>query len=53
MKNYIFWDITPFNSVEINRHFGGAYRLHLQGVRDAKEALLAARLVVDSRLAYS
>jgi hypothetical protein len=28
---YIFWDITPSIMMKINRHFGGIYRLHLQG----------------------
>jgi hypothetical protein len=25
LKNYIFWDITPCNLVEVNRHFDGIY----------------------------
>jgi hypothetical protein len=33
MKSPIFWDVTPCSLLENNRHFGGAYRLHLQGRR--------------------
>jgi hypothetical protein len=29
----IFWDITPYNKPEINRHFGGTCHLYLQGRR--------------------
>jgi hypothetical protein len=31
MKNTTFWDITPCSPLSVNRHFGGTYRLHLQG----------------------
>jgi hypothetical protein len=31
MKSIIFWDITPCSPSSLNRHFGGTYRLHLQG----------------------
>jgi hypothetical protein len=30
MKSTIIWDITPFSPFNINRCFGGTYRLHLQ-----------------------
>jgi hypothetical protein len=30
MKSTIFWDITPFSPLSVNRRFGGTYRLHLQ-----------------------
>jgi hypothetical protein len=30
MKNAVFWDVAPCRSCG-NQHFGGAYRLHLQG----------------------
>jgi hypothetical protein len=30
MKNTSFWDITPRGPLEVNRRFGGAYRLHLR-----------------------
>jgi hypothetical protein len=29
-KRTLFWDITPCNLLEVNRRFGGTYRLHLQ-----------------------
>jgi hypothetical protein len=31
MKNSIFWDTTPHNSLRVNRRFGGICRLHIQG----------------------
>jgi hypothetical protein len=31
MKSTVFWDITPCSPLKVNRHFGGAYRLHLKG----------------------
>jgi hypothetical protein len=34
MKNIIFRDMTPFSLLSVNRHFGGTYRLHLQGRRN-------------------
>jgi hypothetical protein len=33
MKSSIFWDITPCSPKEVNRHFEGIYRLHVQGGR--------------------
>jgi hypothetical protein len=33
MESTIFWDITPCSPLKVNRHFGGAYRLQLQGRR--------------------
>jgi hypothetical protein len=40
---YIFWDVTQFSPLKVNRRFGGTYRLHLQGqiinqVRNQREA---------------
>jgi hypothetical protein len=32
MKNIIFWGITLCSPLKVNRHFGGTYRFHLQGV---------------------
>jgi hypothetical protein len=32
----IFWDITPCSPLNVNRRFGGTYRLHLQGRRISK-----------------
>jgi hypothetical protein len=34
MKSIIFWDMTPCSPLSYNRHFGGTYRLHLQGHRN-------------------
>jgi hypothetical protein len=31
MKSFIFWDITPCSPLQVNRIFGGTWRLHLQG----------------------
>jgi hypothetical protein len=31
LNGTIFWDITPYSPLSINRHFGEIYRLHLQG----------------------
>jgi hypothetical protein len=33
MKKYIFWDVPLCNPVELHRHFGGTYFLHLWGQR--------------------
>jgi hypothetical protein len=30
---FIFWDITPYNPLKVNGHFGGTCRLHLQDRR--------------------
>jgi hypothetical protein len=32
MKNGVFWDVAPCRSY-VNRRFGGAHRLHLQGIK--------------------
>jgi hypothetical protein len=31
VDSFIFWDITPFGPVEVNRRFGETYCLQLQG----------------------
>jgi hypothetical protein len=31
VKSTIFWDITPFSPLKVNRRFGVTYHLHLQG----------------------
>jgi hypothetical protein len=31
MKNAVFWGVAPCRCGRLNRHFGGSYRLHLQG----------------------
>jgi hypothetical protein len=33
MKNPIFWDITPYSPLKVNRRFGGTDYLHSQGRR--------------------
>jgi hypothetical protein len=38
-KITIFWDITPYSPLNVNRRFGGTYRLHLQG-RKISQTLL-------------
>jgi hypothetical protein len=37
MNSTIFWDITPCSPLRVNRHFGGTYRLHLQGRKISRE----------------
>jgi hypothetical protein len=32
-----FWDTTKYNPVNTNRHFGGTYRLHREGLRRIQE----------------
>jgi hypothetical protein len=32
VTNSLFWDITRFSLVNVNRIFGGRYRLHLHGL---------------------
>jgi hypothetical protein len=33
MKVSVFWGITPYIPLTVNRRFGGIYRLHLHGRR--------------------
>jgi hypothetical protein len=33
MQNFVFWNITLWIPIKINRRFGGTYLLHLQGGR--------------------
>jgi hypothetical protein len=33
MKSNFFWDLTQCSPLEVNRRFGGTYRLHLQGLK--------------------
>jgi hypothetical protein len=33
LKSTIFFDITPYSPLKVNRRFGGTYRLHLQSRR--------------------
>jgi hypothetical protein len=30
---YVFWDLTPRSQLKVSRHFGRAYRFHLQDRR--------------------
>jgi hypothetical protein len=34
MKSIVFWDMTPYSPLSVNRLFRGIYRLHLQGRRN-------------------
>jgi hypothetical protein len=40
MKSTIFWDMTPWSPLSVNRCFGLTYRLHLQGWRISRACLL-------------
>jgi hypothetical protein len=31
VKSTLFWDITPWSPLSVNRRFGETYRLHIQG----------------------
>jgi hypothetical protein len=52
MKSSIFWDITPCSPLKFSRHFGGTYRLHLQGRRIC-QASLPSDFTLISCSAYS
>jgi hypothetical protein len=52
MKNTIFRDITSCSPLNVNRRFGGTYRLHLQG-RQNKFSKKPAGKQVASRLMVS
>jgi hypothetical protein len=50
MKSTIFWDTTPCSPLNVNRRFGGTYRLHLQGrkissARNQRESRWQAELL--------
>jgi hypothetical protein len=36
LKSIFFWDMTPCSALSGTRHFGGTYRLHLQGQRTTR-----------------
>jgi hypothetical protein len=36
LKNSVFWDVTPWSKVKLNRSFGGTYLLHRQGRRGGR-----------------
>jgi hypothetical protein len=37
VKSTIFWVITPYTPLKVNRRFGGTYHLHLQGQSTSRE----------------
>jgi hypothetical protein len=37
MKSSAFWDITPCIPLNVNRHFGAIFYLHLQGGRISRK----------------
>jgi hypothetical protein len=58
MKSTVFWDITPYSSLNVNQRFGGTYCLHLQGqriswARSQHESRWQAEALLVSCLAYS
>jgi hypothetical protein len=56
LRCIIFWDMTPCSPLSFNRHFGGTYRLHLQGRRNrfSKPASkqVASRMLSQSEDGY-
>jgi hypothetical protein len=34
LRTYVFWDITPYSLVKVNRHFGETYCLHSQSFEE-------------------
>jgi hypothetical protein len=36
LKSHVFLDITPYNPLKVNRHFGGKFRLHLRTLKIGK-----------------
>jgi hypothetical protein len=50
MRSTIFWDITPCSPLSVNRRFGGAYCLHLQGRRNKFSKKPAIKQVASLRL---
>jgi hypothetical protein len=45
MKSTTFWDIMPCSPLSVNRHFGGTYRLYLQGRKNRLSLPTAFTLV--------
>jgi hypothetical protein len=43
LKSIIFWDLTPCSPLNVNRRFGGTYRLHLQGRKISSACHLLSR----------
>jgi hypothetical protein len=50
MKNAVFWDVEPCRSREMNRHFGGTYRLHFQSrkIREREFSTLKMKAILSS-----
>jgi hypothetical protein len=48
MKNAVFWDVAPCRCC-VNRHFGGTYRLHLQGIENPRARNQREQVVVATR----
>jgi hypothetical protein len=48
MKNTVFWDVVPCRYF-VNRRFGGAYRLHLQGIRNPRAMKQRERPILPLR----
>jgi hypothetical protein len=47
MKNAVFWVVAPCKYC-VNRHFGGTYRLHLQGSAMNQRDQVAAFFIVTA-----
>jgi hypothetical protein len=41
MKDFIFWDITPYRQLKVNRRFGGTYRFHIKDPRMSRRLCLS------------
>jgi hypothetical protein len=50
MKNACFWDVAPCRSC-VNRRFGGAYRLHLQGRKIRERETSVSNLIATENRA--
>jgi hypothetical protein len=48
MKSIIVWDMTPYSPLNVNRRFGGTYRLYLQGRRNKFSKKPASKQVATS-----
>jgi hypothetical protein len=48
VKSTIFWDITPCSPLNVNRHFGGTYRLHLQGRKQIQQEISVMEAICSS-----
>jgi hypothetical protein len=48
-KSIIFWDMTPCSPLNVNRRFGGTYRLHIQGRKKKFRKKPASKQVARKR----